>query len=90
MYTRSTFGFFDFFADDDEFEDAAGAGLPVSVSWRVAGLRMPEDVRVGGIVYGIMAGTWLKGVNTTRHVTRLFCSVLLGRNPWHSGLNNFF
>jgi hypothetical protein len=30
VYTRSIFGFFDFFVD--EFEDAAGAGFPVNVS----------------------------------------------------------
>ena len=59
MYTRSTFGFFDFFANDDEFADTAGAGLPVRVSWRVAGLCVSEDVRMGGILYGIIAGTWL-------------------------------
>lgn len=68
MYTRSIFGFLDFFVDDDDdgFEDAAGAGLPVNVSWRVAGLCASEGVRVGGIVYGIIGATWLEGVNTTQ------------------------
>ena len=51
VHTRSTFGFFDFFVDDDdEFVDAVGAGFPVSVSWRVASLCVSEYVRVGGLV----------------------------------------
>ena len=32
VHKRSTLGFFDLFVDDDKFVDAAGAGLPVSVS----------------------------------------------------------
>ena len=42
---------------------------------------------MGGIVYGIIAETWMKGVNTTRHVTRLFCRVFLGdeiHGTWYS------
>ena len=60
MHTCSTFGFFNFFIDDDdEFVDMVGAGFPVSVSWRVASLRVSEDVRVGGIVLGIiMIAMW--------------------------------
>jgi len=64
VYTRSIVGFF-----VDEFEDAAGAGLPVNVSWRVAGLCVSEGVRVGGIVYGISAD--VEGMNTTRHALRV-------------------
>ena len=74
MHTRSTFGFFDFFGDDDEFVDATGADFPVSVSWRVAGLCVSEDVRVGGIVFGIIA-TWSENVNTTPHAFVLSCFV---------------
>ena len=75
MHTRSTFGSFDFFVDDDdEFVDATGADFPVSVSWRVAGLCVAEDVRVGGIVFGIIA-TWSENVNTTPHTFVLSCFV---------------
>jgi hypothetical protein len=73
VYTRSIFGFFDFFVD--EFEDARGAGLPVNVSWRVAGLCMLDGVRMAGIAYGIGVSVVLKA--RARRVTRLFCHVLL-------------